>query len=561
MAVFVHPDDARFKSLVGQPVTVPLFGQTVSLLADPGADPEKGSGAVMCCTFGDTVDVEWWYTHKLPLRATIGQDGRLSAEAGEFTGLSVSKARRRIIAALTELGLVLGRRPVTQSVRVHERCDTPVEYVVTQQWFIRVLDQRYFGVPFPVWYCDRCGEVAPADDEQLPVDPADQQPSRPCACGSTSFTPEEDIMDTWATSSLTPQIVGRWLDGHDAPPADAPVGCLYGRVFPMSLRPQAHEIIRTWAFYTIVKSHHHFGAVPWKNVLISGWGLAGEGMGKISKSRGGGPMAPREMIERSSADAVRYWAASTGPGKDSIISEEKIQVGVKLVTKLWNVARFAERFVEDYRPPALSPADRWILSRTQRLIRRTTELFQAYDYAAAKSEMETFFWRDLADNYLEMAKQRLYDKASATHEGARYTLYHVLLTTAKLFAPFLPHVTEEIFQGLFATAPGQDSIHRASWPVADEELPDDRSEVIGEILVEVTTAARRYKSERGLSLGVELERLQLATSEPALAAGLQAAEADLMSITRALRVEVVETLDPDLDVVNVGGPLAAAIGL
>lgn len=333
----------------------------------------------------------------------------------------------------------------------------------------------------------------------------------------------------------------------------------------MSLRPQAHEIIRTWAFYTIVKSHHHFGVVPWQNVLISGWGLAGEGMGKISKSRGGGPMAPLEMIERYSADAVRYWAASTGPGKDSIISEEKIQVGVKLVTKLWNVARFGERFVEGYRPPleppALSPADRWILSRIQRLILRATELFRAYDYAAAKSEMESFFWRDLADNYLEMAKQRLYDEASATHEGARYTLHHVLLTTVKLSAPFLPHVTEEIYRALFAPIDGRDSIHRASWPVADEGLLDDQAEAIGETLVEVATAARRYKSERGLSLGVELERLQLAGTEPVLSAGLQTAEADLMSITRARRVEVVERLDPDLEVVNVDGPLAAAIRL
>ncbi|MCZ7573380.1 MAG: valine--tRNA ligase [Ardenticatenaceae bacterium] len=632
VAVFVHPNDARFSGLVGQSVTVPLFGQTVPLLADPGADPEKGSGAVMGCTFGDTADVEWWYTHKLPLRAIIGRDGRLIAEAGEFAGLSVSEARRQIVATLDEQSLVLGRRPVPQSVRVHERCDTPVEYVVTQQWFIRVLDfkaallaageqvawhpahmkaryrewvenlhwdwcisrQRYFGVPFPVWYCDRCGEVILADEQQLPVDPTDQQPARPCACGGTTFRPEEDVMDTWATSSLSPQIVGRWLEGrsrrqtsevsedfgslqshvpgdnstdvpdtHDAPRRGAPPKGLYTRVFPMSLRPQAHEIIRTWAFYTIVKSHHHFGAVPWKNVLISGWGLAGEGMGKISKSRGGGPMAPLEMIKRYSADAVRYWAASTGPGKDSVISEEKIQVGVKLVTKLWNVARFAERFVEEYHPPAeppaLSPADRWILSRTQRLIRRTTELFQAYDYAAAKSEMETFFWRDLADNYLEMAKQRLYDEASMTHEGARYTLHHVLLTTVKLLAPFLPHVTEEIYRGLFAPVDGRDSIHLASWPVAAQQLVDDQADAIGETLVEVATAARRYKSERGLSLGVELERLQLATSEPALAAGVQAAEADLMSITRAQRVEVVETLDLDLEVVNVDGPLAAAI--
>ena len=240
--------------------------------------------------------------------------------------------------------MLLARQPVTQTMRVHERCDTPAEYLVTQQWFVRVLDfkedllaageqinwhpahmqaryrawvenlgwdwcisrQRYFGVSFPLWYCDACGEILLADEDQLPIDPTEQQPPRACTCGSTTFTPEEDVMDTWATSSMSPQIAGRWLTD----PA------LYGQVFPMSLRPQAHEIIRTWAFDTIVKSYHHFGELPWKNIAISGWGVAAAGAGKISKSRGGGPMPPMAMIEKYSADAVRYWAASTGPGKD-----------------------------------------------------------------------------------------------------------------------------------------------------------------------------------------------------------------------------------------------------
>src|SRR5713101_7263151 len=203
----------------------------------------------------------------------------------------------------------------------------------------------------------------------LPLDPTEQQPTRACTCGGTTFRPEQDVMDTWATSSLSPQIMGRWLTDKQ----------LYGRVFPFSLRPQAHEIIRTWAFYTIVKSFHHFGALPWREIAISGWGLAAEGAGKISKSRGGGPMTPMEMIAKYSADALRYWAASTGFGKDSIISEEKVATGAKLVTKLWNVARFSQRFLENYRPsmelPAFTPTDRWLLSRSQQLIRRVTELF------------------------------------------------------------------------------------------------------------------------------------------------------------------------------------------
>jgi valyl-tRNA synthetase len=588
VAVFVHPDDERFRTLVGRQVTVPLFGQTVPVLEDPGADPEKGTGAVMCCTFGDTADVEWWYTHNLPLEVVIGRDGRLMEAAGAFAGLVTAEARRQIIQALEEHGLLLGQQPIAQSVRVHERCDTPVEYIVTQQWFVRLLDfreelldagekvvwrpahmkaryrawvenlhwdwcisrQRYFGVPFPVWYCDACGEVVLADEERLPVDPIDQQPEPPCRCGSTSFSPERDVMDTWATSSLTPQIVGRWLRDRS----------LYERVFPMSLRPQAHEIIRTWAFYTIVKSHYHFGTLPWKEVAISGWGLAPQGTGKISKSRGGGPVAPMEMIERYSADAVRYWAASTGLGKDSIISEDKIQAGAKLVTKLWNVARFSQRFVEGYRPPtelpALALSDRWILSRTQRLIRQVTEFFHNYDFAAAKSETESFFWRALTDNYLEMCKLRLYEEGS---EGARYALHSVLLTTLKLFAPFLPHVAEEIYRELFAAVGEAGSIHRASWPFPDETLIDAAAEAAGDTVVDIATAVRRYKTENQLFLGAELERLQVATRDPVLRKALCEAGADIRSITRAKRIEVRECLDDDLEMIGDTGAIAVAL--
>jgi len=476
-------------------------------------------------------------------------------------------------------------------VRVHERDDVPVEYIVTKQWFVRILDskqewlaageqvtwypahmkvryrewvenlawdwcisrQRYFGVPFPVWYCDACGKIILAGEEQLPVDPTEQNPPEACDCGSTSFTPEEDVMDTWATSSMTPQISGRWLSDKR----------LYERVFPMTLRPQAHEIIRTWAFDTIVKSHYHFGVLPWKVVAISGWGLAGEGAGKISKSRGGGPMPPMQMIEKYSADAVRYWAASTGLGKDTIISEEKISLGSKLVTKLWNVAKFSQRFLENYQPPAelpgFTPTDRWMLSRTQRLIQRATELFRSYDYAAAKSETESFFWRDLADNYLEMAKERLYDETNEMRDGARYTLYHVLLTVIKLFAPILPYITEQIYLSLFATSGGEDSLHNSRWPIASEALLSDTADAAGEALIEVATAVRRYKSESNISLGAELKRLQLATTESATAGILQAARDDIMSVTRARQIEVTESLDADLETIKAEGAIKVAL--
>jgi valyl-tRNA synthetase len=343
---------------------------------------------------------------------------------------------------------------------------------------------------------------------------------------------------------MTPQIVGRWLSDLE----------LYEKVFPMSLRPQAHEIIRTWAFYTIVKSLYHFGKLPWKNVAISGWGLAGEGMGKISKSRGGGPMAPMQMIEKYSSDAVRYWAASTGFGRDAIISEEKIALGGKLVNKLWNVAKFSERFLADYRlspeVPALTPTDRWLLSRLHRLIRRVTELFRAYDYAAAKAETETFFWRDLADNYLEMAKERLYDEAHPKRDGARYTLYTALLSALKLFAPLLPYITDEIYCALFAAQEGKQSIHISSWPEWNEDFIRDEAEAAGETLIEIATAVRRYKSEANLSLGAELELLQLTTAEPQVAQMLEQARADLRSVTRARRIEIGDQSILNAETVN-----------
>ncbi|WP_161975502.1 valine--tRNA ligase [Tengunoibacter tsumagoiensis] len=565
VALFVHPEDTRYTHLIGSQVTVPLLGFKVPLLADPKADPAKGTGAVMCCTFGDVTDVEWWYTHKLPLKIIIGRDGRMTEAAGEFAGLSTKAARQRMVAQLEEHGLLLKRESVTQSVRVHERCDTPVEYLVAWQWFIRVLDfkqqlleageqiewqpehmhtryrewvenlgwdwcisrQRYFGVPFPLWYCRQCGEVLLADEELLPIDPTTQQPTHSCQCGCTDFAPEEDVMDTWATSSMSPQIAGRWF----ADPA------LYARVSPFALRPQGHEIIRTWAFDTIVKSFHHFNTLPWKTVALSGWGLAGAGGEKISKSRGGGPMAPLKMIERYSADAVRYWAASTGFGKDTLISEEKIKNGAKLVTKLWNVARFSERFLEGYQPVTdgieLTPTDRWLLARLVSVIRRATNLLQNYEYATAKGEIESFFWHDLADNYLEMCKERIYGEASPLREGARYTLYSALLTTLKLFAPFLPYVTEEIYHGLFAGHEGHPSIHLTCWPEANPDWASEQAEAAGEILIEVATAVRRYKSEASISLGAELSWLFLSTPDEQLATMLEAARLDIMSVTRA----------------------------
>ncbi|HEX9068344.1 MAG TPA: valine--tRNA ligase, partial [Ktedonobacterales bacterium] len=546
VAIFVHPDDVRYADSIGREAVVPLSGHRVPILADAAAETEKGTGAVMCCTFGDTTDITWWREHHLPLRAALDRAGRLTALAGDYAGLSARAARERIVADLDAAGLLLASEPITQTVRVHERCDTPVEYLIVRQWFIRVLDfkedlldagrritwhpasmgeryrdwvenlrwdwcvsrQRYFGVPIPVWYCETCGEPIFPDAADLPLDPAETAPRAACACGGETFTPERDVFDTWATSSLSPQIAGQML----ADPS------LYARVYPYAMRPQAHEIIRTWAFYTIVRAIHAGEPLPWSHVAISGWGLAGEGQGKISKSRGGGPMSPHEMIERMSADAARYWAASTGPGKDAIISEEKMAQGAKLVNKLWNVARFSERFISDA-PTRVSradlmPIDQWLLARLRHVVARATVQMEAYEYAAAKAGIEGFFWRELADNYLELAKARLYDATLTGHDGARHTLRLALSTVLRLFAPFLPHVTERIWGELFAARDGQPTIHRAPWPEADHTWEDASAEATGEAVISIAAAVRRFKSEQGISLATELPVLQVAPGDP-----------------------------------------------
>jgi valyl-tRNA synthetase len=578
VAVFVHPEDARYRQHIGGGAIVPLFDRNVPILADPLADPELGTGVVMCCTFGDQTDIHWWRTHDLPLLEAIDSRGCMTDAAGAFAGLAVEEARERIKEKLESEGILVKSTPTQQTIRAHERDDVPVEFLANRQWFIRVLDhraewlslaerlrwrpesmknrfiswvenlnwdwcisrQRYYGVPFPLWYCEGCGAHLLPSRERLPVDPLADAPDGPCpTCGSSVYVPEEDVLDTWATSSMTPQIVTRFM-GEEG---------LFERLFPMSLRPQAHEIIRTWTFYTLVKSHFHFGELPWEDVLISGWGIAGEGMGKISKSRGGGPMPPMEMLQKYSADAVRYWAASTGTGKDAVISEEKVRIGQKLITKIWNLARFSQRFIAEELPPVrwdtLTGADRWILSALQDLVARVTEAMEGYDYSFAKSETEKFLWV-FADNYLEMAKGRLYADNGPLTPAAKTTLARVLSILLRLLAPFLPHVTEKAYRHLFLDGDADRSIHRACWPEKEDTLYDRAYHDLGEVLIAIATAVRRFKSERELSLGTPLARIVLHPDDPALEPLLAASFPDLMSVTRAKEVQFCQEPDPDL---------------
>jgi valyl-tRNA synthetase len=574
VAVFVNPEDKRYRNLVGRKAAVPLFDRLVPVLADEKADPEKGTGIVMCCTFGDTTDIKWWREYNLPLISIIGTDGLLNNQAGFLAGLDIKSAHKKVIEELKSRHLVLDEKVISQTVSIHERCDTPVEYMETMQWFIRILAQkeelleagrkitwhpdymlsryedwvknlewdwcisrqRYHGIPFPLWYCAECDEVLPVDISDLPVDPRIHQPLKKCSCGSSKFIPETSVMDTWMTSSLTPQIAGKWLESTET----------FSKVFPMSLRPQAHDIIRTWAFYTIVKSIYHFNEIPWKDIAISGHGLSQEGH-KVSKSKSSNIADPSKMMDKYSADAVRYWAASSKFGEDSLINEEKIAAGQKLVNKLWSITRFSFPFLENYTPsasiPYLVPTDKWVLSELQHLITDVSDAYKTFDHLSAKNRIENFLWNTLADNYLEMVKSRLYDRTGGAkgEESAKYTLYRILLSLTKLLAPLMPYITEEIYQLIFRRHEEKSSIHLADWPVSSRELLDESADITGKALLEIASSVRRYKSENHLPMSSPLEHMRYVVSSKELLDELTNCLFDIRSVTRVNNIEIVQS--------------------
>lgn len=558
VALFAHPDDERYAHLAGRFATVPLFNYEVPILFDESVEREVGTGLMMCCTFGDKEDIEKWHKHRLPLRIAFTEDGKLNQHAPGYEGMQIKQARGAIIDALREAGHLKGQRAITHAVNVHERCGTEVEFLKKPQWSIKVLDakqelieaadriawypqhmkvryqhwvanlqwdwcisrQRYYGVPFPVWYCKRCGAVKLATREELPVDPREQQPSTPCTCGSHEFVPEMDVMDTWMTSSCTPRINQRWTlrDERD-------------KFMPMSLRPQAHDIIRTWAFYTIVKEHYHAGAKPWDAIMISGHGQDPHGQ-KMSKSKNNFIVA-QEVIAKYSADALRWWAAGVKLGDDLPFMEKDLVSGSRMITKLWNASRFVISHLDDYdgtRPEELEAMDCWILNRLNEVIRLSSEHFERYEYSRTRLEVEKFFWQSFCDNYLEICKERIYNPeahGALKRRSAQYALACVLSAVLRLLAPIMPHISEEIYQLRFAVEGA--SIHTTCWP-EPIEVPDRLA--LGDSVVEAIAAVRKHKAERKLSLKAPIRALKVAAP-----IDLASAELDLKGATRAEKVD------------------------
>jgi valyl-tRNA synthetase len=580
VAVFVHPEDGRWSDLIGNRAVVPIFGHAVPIHGDSRVDIEKGSGVVMCCTFGDTTDIEWWDEFGLDQRIVIDRYGRMNSLATFLEGLDTSAARKEIVGRLKEAGYLKKGEEIVHSVNVHERCHTPLEYLVQPQWFIRVLDlkdellergrsiswhpdyfrtrfehwvenlrwdwsvsrQRYYGVPFPLWYCKECGEPVLADDDQLPVDPLVDTPGSPCGkCGSSGdFEPEPDVLDTWATSSMTPLINAKWNEDGER-----------RYMIPMTMRPQAHDIIRTWAFYTVVKSHLHESDVPWKHIMISGHAL-NPSREKMSKSKGNVAGDPIAALEVYSADELRYWACSSKLGTDVVFSEEILGLGRRLVTKMWNATRFASGHLEDFDPKAGEgadphPFDIWLRARLEATVKRATSGMTDYDYFTCLRETETFFWSGLCDNYLEIAKRRLYGDDPAQRAAAQRALYDALYTSLRLFAPILVHITDELYQLVFRQHEGHASIHVSPWPELTAPDADPETLRLGELALLIIEDARRYKSENNLSMAAPLDKISVICAESDLE-GLRAFEPDLIGVTRAAEIDWSTSDSEDLEI-------------
>ncbi len=612
VALVAHPDDPRYQPLFGTHVVTPLFGVRVPVKPHPLADPEKGSGVAMICTFGDVTDVVWWRELSLPVRAVIQANGTFKpvtwGEPGwestapavaqslydQVAGLSAAKARVRVVEQLKESGDLLGDpRPITHAVKFYEKGDRPLEIVSSRQWFIKTMEfreallargrelhwhpsymqarlenwinglagdwgisrQRFFGVPFPVWYRIREDGVVDYDarlvptEAELPIDPSTDVPAGYTAAQRGQpggFAGDPDIMDTWATSSISPQIAGGWIDDPD----------LFARVFPMDVRPQAHDIIRTWLFSTMLRSELEHSSLPWTNAAISGWVLDPDRK-KMSKSKGN-VVTPQALLDEHGSDGVRYWAASGRPGADTAFDAGQMRVGRRLAIKLLNASKFVLSRPEPV-GTVTELVDRGLLTNLARLVRESTDDLERYQYTRVLERTETFFWF-FCDNYLELVKSRRYgDRGAELAASANTALLTSLSVFLRLLAPFLPFAAEEVWSWW---RPG--SIHTAAWPTEEELLgaaggADDRGAQALQLAAQVLGEIRRKKSEGQRPLKTAVARIAIRAPEDRLAL-LPDIEQDLRAsgLIQQIDTLVSEALQVDVELAPAeGAPVRA----
>lgn len=526
VAVFINSEDKRHNHLAGKKAKVPLFNYEVPIIADKSADIEKGTGIMMVCSYGDKFDVDAINRHKIEPKIILNYDGTLKIE--KYKGMKIKEARKKILEDLKKEGLVVEQKKISHAVNVHDKCGTEIEFLPTDQWFIKILDKkkelilqgkkikwypkhmykryenwvnglewdwsisrdRHFGIPIPVWECIDCGQIILPKIKELPVDPLETKKKCP-KCGKFA-EPETRVLDTWATSSLTPQINSSLINNKIK--------------IPYSLRPQAHDIIRTWAFYTIVKSLYHEKKIPWNDIMVSGFvTLGGQ---KMSKSKGI-TINPREIMKKYGADAMRFWAAGSRLGEDMDYQEKELIAGKRFINKLFNASKFVFMAVgknKPKKPKKLEPLDELFLKILNNYIFIVTSHFKEYEYSRAKSKVDEFFWKMFCDNYLEVVKKRIYQGKDNEKLSAQYTLYQSLLTILKMIAPIMPFISEEIYQTYYQKHEKTKSIHLCQWPKFDKKgLKDIGKDLVKwRKLIDTLSKIRSIKTENKKPMNSEI---------------------------------------------------------
>jgi len=531
--VAVNPTDERASWLIDQTLTVPLFNKEVKIVEDEAVDPEFGTGVVMICTVGDKEDLNWVFKYKLPLEMSIDEEGRMTNICGKYKGMKIEEARKAVIKDLQKNNMLIKEEPLDQNIGVCWRCKTPVEFINAEQWFLKTIPfkemvintsdkmnwypdfmkirleewvnslewnwvisrQRYFATPIPLWECKKCEHVVIARPEDCYVDPTvDPPPVEKCPKCGGKLKGCEDVFDTWMDSSISPLYNTFWHRDDKK----------FKKLYPMSLRPQAHDIIRTWAFYTILRCSLLTDKEPFENIMMGGFILSEDGTPMHASL--GNIIDPLEVINEYGTDAFRCYAASCTLGEDNPFRYKDVVRGTRLLRKIWNVEKFISNIIiKNYaktgKKPELIDVDKWILTKYSKLVKKGTKHMDVFDYSAAMKETEYFLWHELADHYIEMTKSSIYNNENL--ESISYTLYTLGLGILKLFAPFFPHITEEIYQQYYKKHEGCKSIHVSPWP--KEVLIDNEAEVSGELVKNYIAQLRSIKSEQGIALNAPLQ--------------------------------------------------------